>query len=647
MTVKRVQTKILTFIQQLIGTILAYVDDPDPEGGYQVHQKVKVVWHDVGWLPSLSLACALGVLLVAYADTASRYGKTDVDIFFWLGLLLIFMPAAVRLISPFPSRFERIGLLCLIGCCLYLMKIISSPLYFSAHDEFLHLRTAEDIARSGHLFAKNSLLPVSPHYPGLELITNALSSMSGISIFWAGLIVIGVARIVMVLSIFLLSEQLSASSRQASIATAIYMSNPHFLRFDALYSYESLALPLATFAIFALTYQKTSSHRYQMMLIIGIVLTAIAFIHHVTDYVLDSLLICWSVMYLFRRHAPIRQTNPVGAALFGVCIAIASVVLFSNPVLEYISSFSGGALSELGNILIHENSARHLFADYAGQLTPLWERVFMFSSLLLIVLCLPFGLVDLWLRYRHHALVCIFGIASLLYPVSQLFRLTKSGSEISDRSAAFLFLPISFILAIFIVQFFPVRRLNWLRSSLLCCAMSILFLGGTILGIGPPWELLPGGPYLVEADDHSIQPQGIEAALWAQASIGPNNRIATDRVNRLLMSTYGYQDVVTHIQDHLDVTPIFFASKLGPVERELLQRARLQYLVVDLRLSKALPRFGFYFEQGELGSFQRTVPINQEALTKFRNNLLINQIFDSGDIGIYDVGDFVNAYKKH
>lgn len=70
---------------------------------------------------------------------------------------------------------------------------------------------------------------MSPYYPGLEMVTDALSTMTGLSIFQAGIAVISAARILMVLSLFMFYEQVTKSSRMASIATMIYMLNPHFL----------------------------------------------------------------------------------------------------------------------------------------------------------------------------------------------------------------------------------------------------------------------------------------------------------------------------------------------------------------------------------------------------------------------------------
>ncbi|HEY6542224.1 MAG TPA: hypothetical protein VIZ18_14875, partial [Ktedonobacteraceae bacterium] len=286
--------------------------------------------------------------------------------------------------------------------------------------------------------------------------------------------------------------------------------------------------------------------------------------------------------------------------------------------------------------------ARQLFVTYTGQPTPLWERVVTLSSVGMIVFCLPFGLLCLWLRYRSNALACTFFVVALFYPLSQLFRFTTTGAELTDRAAPFLFVPIAAILSMCVAQFWPVRWLNWRQSSLLTGAIALLFLGGVILGTGPSSALLPG-PYQVIADMRSIEPEGIQAALWAQVYLGPNNRVATDRINSILMGSYGNQRVVSTIADKIDVSPVFFAPHMEQSEVAILKSAGVRYLVVDLRLAQALPLLGYYYEQNETGAYRHTVPISLQALTKFNAIPQINRVFDSGNIVIYDVGGLIHA----
>jgi hypothetical protein len=113
------------------------------------------------------------------------------------------------------------------------------------------------------------------------------------------------------------------------------------------------------------------------------------------------------------------------------------------------------------------------------------------------------------------------------------------------------------VFAIAIVQLWPVKKLN--KKYILCITsiLSLMFIGNILIGNGPSTNFLPV-PYEVSADSHSIEPEGIHAALWARSYLGNNNRIATDRVNTLLMATYGNQRPVTPAEDHVDITDVFF-----------------------------------------------------------------------------------------
>src|SRR5262249_43346014 len=138
--------------------VLPYVEAP-------VMPAVGTSW---GRLPAGSLLGASGLLLVALGNNGARTGAAGADLLFWAGLLLLFVPAAWRLIASEAARQERVGLVALLGVGLYLVKLLHSPLSFTFSDELQHWRTANDILQGGYLFAENPLLPVSALYPGLE-----------------------------------------------------------------------------------------------------------------------------------------------------------------------------------------------------------------------------------------------------------------------------------------------------------------------------------------------------------------------------------------------------------------------------------------------------------------------------------------------
>ncbi len=434
-------------VQHVIAVGLARLQQPQPEGLFtRGFQPVKPET-GLGALPMLTCTNALGLLLISlsYYLSVLRYGNLALELFFLLGVLLMFVPNLIRLQSPAPSRLERIYLLCILGLYCYLVEFMVSPLHFSWFDDFLHWRTADDILRTGHLFSENSMLPVSSYYPGLEIITNAISTMTGLSTFSAEIVIVSISRLIMILALFLFYEQLTESSRMAGIAVLIYMANPHFLLFDAIYNYETVALPLATCMLYILVRYETTYKNHRWALFFAwIVLTALIITHHMTDYIFVGLLIFWAAVSLFRLASRSARIHLIGITLFGLILSILYAVLYpGNPVLEYLTAYFGSAFTELGHIIDGSQPARLLFSDQIAH-PPIWDQLLITGSVAFIAFALPFGLVILW-QYRRNALAVTFGFLSLLYPIIQAFRFTTLGGEITDRSAAFLFIPIAYV----------------------------------------------------------------------------------------------------------------------------------------------------------------------------------------------------------
>jgi len=422
------------------------------------------------------------------------------------------------------------------------------------------------------------------------------------------------------------------------------MTNPHFLFFDAIFSYETLALPIATFMLYILArYDGMCNNNYRWMLFIAwVALVALTTIHHMTDYVFDGFLALWTVASFFQISGRRMQRVLAPFALCGLLFSLAWAFLVAgNPVWKYLSSYFTTAFGELEHILAGVDKARQLFTAQNVTPAPIWDRLLILGSVALATLGLPFGLLSLWKQHRHSVLAIALGIASLAYPITQVFRFTNYGSEITDRSATFLFLPIGYVLALFITHYLPTSRLNRRVIALITCSIAVMLLGGALLESGPAYSSLPG-PYAVIADGRSVEPIGIQAAQWSLSHLGPDNRVATDRINQTLFGTFGEQRIVSEQEDNVDIASIFYSSHFDGQTIAKLRNARIRYLVVDLRLSTSLPLLGFYYESDEPGAFHLSGPISREALTKFSAIPQINQVFDDGFIVIYDVGVLTN-----
>src|SRR5262249_12075766 len=160
----------------------------------------------------------------------------------------------------------------------------------------------------------------------------------------------------------------------------------------------------------------------------------------------------------------------------------------------------------------------------------------------------PFGVLQIWRRQRANALALTLACGVLAYPVSLAMRLTQRGAEAANRGAAFLFVAIAYVLAVWGVELSTgprghtqannggslasLRVASWIPhggwTAVFCVYATIIFMGGVAVGWPPPWARLPR-PYLVAADSRSIEAQGLAAADWARDVLGPNNRLIADR----------------------------------------------------------------------------------------------------------------------
>jgi hypothetical protein len=288
-------------------------------------------------------------------------------------------------------------------------------------------------------------------------------------------------------------------------------------------------------------------------------------------------------------------------------------------------------------VLATHHTQRHFFRDAAGVVEPRWEHLMGFAQVIVISLGLPFGLWGIWRRFRSNAAALALGLAALVYPVDQLARLAPDGTTTGSRMDAYAYLPVGFVLGVGLVYFWSHHTALWRYRIVLAGGLSVIFIGGWVLGTAPIWDRLPG-PYVVAAQERSIDRQSVTAAMWVRSHLGPGHRVLTDRVNDLLMATYGDQWIVMSTNDNkVPIWPVFFSLHVDRTVEEVLRRTRVAYVVVDRRLSTGLPHTGFYYDplEPQMGAY--TTPIDSRDLAKFNGVPMVNEVFDSGGIHIYDV----------
>jgi hypothetical protein len=632
----------------------------------------------LGWMPALSLVGAAGLLCLAAVNRISAAGGGNLEGLYWLSLAIVTVPIMARLLVRRASRPERLGLVLVIGLYLYLVKVLQSPFAFTYGDEFMHVFNVNQILQTAHLYSANSLLPASSLYPGLEAATASLLRLSGLDTFTGGLVIIGLARLLMMLSLFLLYEQLSHSARVASLGAALYAANANFVYWSAQFSYESLALPLATLVLFVVARRQAARQPAERL---GLTLVAVALVatvvvtHHLASYFLAGALACWALVAGLERWMitgsayrlleqpwrvkawaslcrvvrpfagrPARPTygelesgGPSGLAWFAVLAVLFWLFFVANLTLSYLSPVFGTALNSILNWIGGEATSRTLFQSGTGVTTSLLERATGYTAVLLCLLGLPFGLRQVWRRGWHNPPLLFLAASSVAYFAALGLRFLPSAWEISNRSSEFLFIGLALVLA---MSHFPVWA-GWrhLVRLALVPAAAIILAGGIIAGWPPNLRLTR--VYRVAVSQQSFEPVGLSMTRWILAHLGPNHNFAADQTNGRFLLVYGQQNVL--LGQNRSAEEILERPGPSLEDVNLLREDSIDYVLVDRRVIADDTMAGFFFETGPVWPLPASALRPAEVYEKFDQSPQVNRLADGGDLVLYDVRAITGA----
>ena len=588
-------------------------------------------------------ACGLGVLLQAYVGYQGRATGSPPAILFWSGTVLMYGATVVVVMVSKLSRAEHAIVVVVLAVSLQLTRLVLYPDMFVQHDELIHGRVLWDILHHHHLFTPNSSLPVTPSYPGLEIFSAGIAKLCGLSAHTSGSIVLVLARVIQALALFLVVDRIARSHCVATAASLIYIGNPQYLLFNSLFSYQSLALPLC-FAFVYLVAKLGPVRPRVAWPVLAVATLAIASSHHLTSIGLGALLLAWLVA---ARYSGSRPRYLPAAVIVVLLIVTMWALLTGDAAGPYFSEILRNNFKSVQQ-LISGQSSHVFFKTTAGDATPVVERVLSFASVLILVTLLPIALWTArgWLLARRapQLVLCLVAAA---YPVIPLGHLTIVTSEPADRSSGFIFVAVSFLLAWWafgrpsaLVRAWNGNLGHRVGAALTIAVISVvLFIGGTVVGSGPAWLRAPGKS-IVEGENRSVDAPALAAANWMAAHLTLNNRIYSDRTNALLASAVGHQHPVTSLADGIDNALVSRLLLAPPDSSDVrnARSARLQYLLVDLRLSTDLPHVGIYTDTDEFGGEKRTVPPPLSALTKFRRVTGSSLVYDNGALTLYYVG---------
>jgi hypothetical protein len=588
----------------------------------------------VGPMPPIVLAAGAGLLVCSLANTMARATLAPSSLLLWAGILLLALPIFYRLTSREASAGERLALVCLLGLSLYAVKVVRDAPLFTFSDELVHAFNATQIVNHHHLFESNPILPVTPSYPGLESATSALMTLTGMSPYGAGIVVVGAARLSLIVAMFFLFGRVSGSARVAGIGVAIYAGNFNFLYWGAQFSYESLSLPIFVFVLMAFAERDASSRKqareWGVPIVLGI--SAIVVTHHLTSYAVALFLGALAFAYWFVRR-DWSWPNPWRYAVFAAVLASAWLLLVASSTFSYLGPVLGDAFQAIFNTAAGDAPARGLFQGRGTEIppTPLLARAVAVLAVGLLAAGLPFGLKRVWGRLRQRPFALLFILAALGFFATLVLRLAPDAWETGNRASEFLFVGLAFVLACTGLESWRPKGRPWLGRASLTGALGVVLVGGAIAGW--PWDLQLDSTLRAKADGETIVSAPLAMAEWAEHNIPDDRRYGSTIANARLLLAPGER--IAFAGKTPDIQDIVNEPALSDWELPLLRENHIRYLITDRRELSSDATRGYFFTRK--GSYLDEALLPRQAVTKFTQIPGAGRIYSSGEITIYDL----------
>ena len=592
--------------------------------------------HSRGAPADAALLGATGLTLIAAGFALSRTGHSGklATAVFWLGFLVVMAPIAWRLLSPETSRRDRLMLVGLAAAISYAIKVLHDPLMFVMGDEFVHLAAAQHLSSAqafAHLFADQSA-NVAVDYPGLQLITLTIQHVSGLSLFVSGLIVIGMARMLIMLAVFTVVDRLSGSPRAAGLAALLFVANTNFLFWSAQFSYESLALPLFTVAL-ALLIVRAQDPRLRAgttaaILVVGAAMTVT---HHVTSFAF--VIVLWTLT-LLSRHRPWRAYRVTGLAAAGTVAVVGWVIVVAPETPNYLGYVFRRTVTGVSSAL-SGGPARTPFATNSrvGLQAPPLEMGISYAGVALLAVAVILTLLHFRrLRLLQSPFHILITAGALVFLALYAARLSSGSWETANRGQEFLFIAPAMLLALAMVNILGPGRPRRSRRGLLLGAMLLVIVGGTILGW--PASLRLSQPLEVRVGTATLRPQGLLDTQWAVTELGTGATYMADEASGRELLVRGA--LQTDFGSGGGAPSILHDALLAPWERTLLRSETVAYAILDRRQVSTDPQAGYYFTTLADPAAGRGY-YSQAIQSKFASMPMVSTLIDSGDIKLYDL----------
>jgi hypothetical protein len=580
----------------------------------------------VSWPAKTFCAAGVGLLLVSLANALARGTETTTTAIYWIGLLLIVLPIFYRLTSREASAPERLFQVCLLGLALYGIKAVRDSLLFTFPDELVHAYSAGQVVDAHHLFESNPNIPIISRYPGLEGATSSLMLLGDASSYVAGTILVAVAKLILMIALFLLFGRISGSARLAGLAVAVYTATPNFLFFNAQFSYESLSLPLLVVVLAAFVEREAggTTRTGSWTVAIGILIAAIVPTHHLTSYALVILFAALAILY---RVLGVPRANPWRFAAFTLVLALAWLFAVAHSTVDYLGPVLTDAVK--GSFeTASGGGARKLFESTASTapVTPVLARLISLLGVMVLAAGAGLGLLAVWRHFRRRPFALLFALAAVGFFFTLLLRFAPAAWETGNRAGEFLFIGLAFVAALGALQVFgSAGRLVRLG---LAAALALAMVGGAISGW--PWDQQLAQPIRAEAHGHEIVSEPLAASHWVSGHLSEGKIAAPEADARLILTPTGRE---AYGGTKPDIADILASNDLEDWQLPQLEDEKYRYLISDRREIAPDSVRGIYF------TVDGNVELYEKPVIRKWTRIPVGRLYSSGRISLFDLED--------
>jgi hypothetical protein len=597
---------------------------------------------------------AVGSAVVAYSFHLGAESGASASMFatFWAGMLLALAPLFILGTASRTAPWLRIMAVVGVAAVTTLPKLIRTPFGPLFHDEYAHLRQVNDVISEGVPGGFNSIVTSAPYFPGLHYLTGWASQATGASPWTVGLVIIALAHIGGLASLYWLARNLGLSPRGATVAAMVYATNANWMYFHAQFSYESLGLPLAlvTLALTTWTLMRFPQRRWVTILALIPLGYVVATVHHLSALSMLGLMLAMSISTTLLSHS----RSLVAATWAALTMLTLGVMARLWPVGGLLADYLGSPITRGADQL--ESAVRELLGLqtepaeavvlFGNSIVPGYERLAGFLVIPIFALAVVL-FATLWIQQRRLD-VPRFTIpegapmraglmwVGIFYFLSLPFLLAPGGNEGGRRSWAYSIIGLSILIGLLVEALSSGRkdgRLGWPTALAGNLAWVVLLVGGVATGVNAEYRfpLPPAGVSDLTAASAETRALG----EWFRTNTRPNTWVLADRYSTMTVAGEGGAQVVP-ASPPLPYWEIYFSQE-PPSLRTLasLYAIGAEYLIVDLRMASVTPGNGYWIAPTEprpdSGSFSAT----QESLQRLEAFPWLSAVYASQNYVVY------------